>query len=171
MQEPESPDTNKACTPWAWVELVVEIKLTHTEAGFHFTGDELLRDSEAGRRSRAQLVQYATKIMHHQHRTHLFMVLITKHSARLFRWDRTGVLMSKPINLLKYPRQLLDFIYRFGQMTPEQRGHDPSATLINDHELLRAFEEHEPTDDWARECKKSIMDSKAEFPLYQVRAF
>jgi hypothetical protein len=167
-EDSEISDTDKARIAWAWVELAVEVKPTYADAGFGFNGGAFLRQSDTGRKSRAQLVQYATEIMHRQHRTHAFMVLIAKDSARLLRWDRAGAIVSEPINLLKDPYSLLNFIYRFRQMTPEQRGHDPSATLASENKLKK-FEAHIPTNKWFLKCKEDILSNSATFPIYQVR--
>ncbi|KAI0347533.1 hypothetical protein BDW22DRAFT_1351985 [Trametopsis cervina] len=166
VKDPRKP--YRAGMAYAWVELLIEVKYSHLDGGFSFDKD-LLRDSIKGKKARAQLIRYATQIMHHQHRTHLYMVCMTRSHARLLRWDRAGVLVSESIDLLAHPEQLLDFIHRFAQMTPEQRGRDPTAIPVEeDSDEFRRFRDFEPATDWARKCHKEIFADTTSFPIYKI---
>lgn len=166
VKDPRKP--YRARMSYAWVELVIEVKYSHLDGGFSFDKD-LLRDSIKGKKARAQLIRYATQIMHHQHRMHLYMVCMTRSHARLLRWDRAGVLVSESIDLAAHPEQLLDFIHRFAQMTPEQRGRDPTAILVEeDSGEFRRFKKFKAATDWARKCHKEIFADTTDFPIYKV---
>ncbi|KAI0663931.1 hypothetical protein C8Q70DRAFT_1049476 [Cubamyces menziesii] len=58
------------------------------------------------------------------------MLIIFGKMVRVMRWDRSGVVATKPFDYVAHPELLLRFIWRFGRMTPEQRGHDPTATRV-----------------------------------------
>ena len=77
-----------------------------------------------------QIMCYAGYIFDNQRRTHHFMLIIFGKKVRIIRWDRSGVVATKPFDYVAHPELLLSFIWRFGRMTPAQRGHDPTATRI-----------------------------------------
>ncbi|KAI0347527.1 hypothetical protein BDW22DRAFT_536266 [Trametopsis cervina] len=160
----------RARMAYAWVELVIEAKYKNTDAAFGFGSDKhFLRDSLVGKEARAQLIRYATEIMHRQHRMHLYMVCITRSHARLLRWDRAGVLVSESIDLAAHPEQLLDFIHRFAQMTPEQRGRDPTAILVEEgSDEFRRVKQFKGATRWARKCLKESFDDTVNFPIYKI---
>ena len=78
--------------------------------------------------TRDQMTQYSTRMQMYQFRTCAFSVGIFGKVARLFRWDRAGVLVSAPI---KYSaagnRELSEFFYRVNLMNRSQRGWDPTV--------------------------------------------
>ena len=90
--------------------------------------------------TRGQLVLYATRQQSYQFRTWIISVGIFGNVARLFRWDRTGCLVTAPINYSSTQgnQQLTEFFLRLDLMAnkPESRGWDttvknPTAWEIN----------------------------------------
>ncbi|KAK0470342.1 uncharacterized protein EV420DRAFT_1250434, partial [Desarmillaria tabescens] len=77
-----------------------------------------------GQRTRGQICAYAGATMTMQFRTHLFTVLIFGPYARLLRWDRSSVIVSRRFNYAEHPLILFRFYKRFAQLTLAQRGRD-----------------------------------------------
>ncbi|OSD01965.1 hypothetical protein PYCCODRAFT_1411808 [Trametes coccinea BRFM310] len=69
-------------------------------------------------------------IFTYQHRTSLLSFHIQDNFLRMIRWDRGGVLVSKPIDYLKDPTVLPRLLSRFARLTDEQQGLDVSATRL-----------------------------------------
>lgn len=91
---------------------------------------EFLKDDDSkntASRNRGQIVAYASEICARQHRTHCFSVSVYGSTARLFRWDRAGVIISDLIDLHKNPEILCQFLWRYSQATDPQRGYDTSV--------------------------------------------
>ncbi|KAH9889424.1 hypothetical protein C8Q73DRAFT_793621 [Cubamyces lactineus] len=120
-------------TRWAYMELSIECK---TEDVQHDPFDESNpsgdhEDASATRQDiLGQIMCYSGYIFDNQRRTHHFMLIIFGKMVRIIRWDRAGVVATKPFDYVAYPELLLSFIWRFARMTPAQRGHDPTATRI-----------------------------------------
>jgi hypothetical protein len=62
---------------------------------------------------------------------HSFSVFIFGDSARLIRWDRAGAIVSEAFDYV-HGKQLVEFFLRFDQLSPEQRGRDPTVTSPDD---------------------------------------
>lgn len=78
---------------------------------------------------RGQMTLYATRMQRYQFRTFVFSVGIFGHVARLFRWDRSGVVVSKPIMYSgEGNRELSEFFHRFDLANRTQRGWDPTVS-------------------------------------------
>ena len=77
----------------------------------------------------------------YQFRTFSFSVGIFGNVARLFRWDRSGSIVSKPIMFTeKGNRELSEFFYRFNLADPAQRGWDPTVSETTPEEAA-AFDQ------------------------------
>ncbi|KAH9889421.1 hypothetical protein C8Q73DRAFT_793618 [Cubamyces lactineus] len=126
-------------TRWAYMELSIECK---TEDVQHDPFDESNpsgdhEDASAVRKDiLGQIMCYSGYIFDNQRRTHHFMLIIFGKMVRIIRWDRAGVVATKPFDYVAYPELLLSFIWRFARMTPAQRGHDPTATRIDRDSFL-----------------------------------
>lgn len=84
-----------------------------------------------------QLTAYASSILSAQYRTHTFMVFIVKDYARLIRWDRSGVVFTKPIYFNNEPH-LIDFFIRYDIADREARGHDISVSKASSQDVALA---------------------------------
>jgi hypothetical protein len=72
---------------------------------------------------------YASRMQKHQFRTFVLSVGIFGNIARLFRWDRSGVVVSKPIMYSEEGnRELSEFFRRFDLSDRTQRGWDPTVS-------------------------------------------
>ncbi|KAK0466204.1 uncharacterized protein EV420DRAFT_1636798 [Desarmillaria tabescens] len=74
-----------------------------------------------------QMSFYAFQMLNMQFRDFAFSVSMTPHTARLLRWDRSGVIVSRAIDYRRNPRPLCLFLWRFGYATDAQRGIDVSV--------------------------------------------
>lgn len=84
--------------------------------------------------NQGQLSLYATKTFTHQHRTHLFQLLICGKLARFLMWDHSGAIVSDVFDYVAKPDLLAAFVWRYNHMTPEARGYDPNAQLASSAE-------------------------------------
>ena len=89
---------------------------------------DMAPDSMPGAMVAGQITTYATLILGSQYRMHTFLVLIVGDYARLFRWDRSGAVVSEKI---KYHEEsyLFNFLIHYNHANPAMRGHD---ITIND---------------------------------------
>jgi hypothetical protein len=75
-----------------------------------------------------RIVLFSTRLQNYQFRTWAFSVGIFGETARLFRWDRAGAIVSEPIPYYESENHdLAEFLYRFDQMNHSQRGLDPTV--------------------------------------------
>ncbi|KAH9903256.1 hypothetical protein C8Q73DRAFT_45089 [Cubamyces lactineus] len=129
----------KLATVWAHAEFVVETKHEPKLAPFSFDPDEVQKCdafSEAADRedARGQLIAYAREICARQHRRYVYLISVYRDFARFIRVDRTAALLSPPFNYVQDPTVFATFVYRYINATPEERGHDPTATRATKEE-------------------------------------
>ncbi|KAK7442200.1 hypothetical protein VKT23_016172 [Stygiomarasmius scandens] len=108
-----------------FADIFTEIKYHHDDP-FDDSGNDFEQDSISGRRIRGQLIAYAASQFAHQFRTHVFMVFIRRHTARLIRWDRAGAVVTEAFSYTKTPF-LADFYSLYTRATPQARGHDTTV--------------------------------------------
>ena len=101
------------------------------------TDNPFMSTTSLGRHVAGQITAYATSILSAQYRTHVFLILIVKDSARLLRWDRGGAVVTAPIPYNTDPH-LLDFFIRYDKATHASRGHDLTVGLPTENERLNA---------------------------------
>ena len=96
---------------------------------------------EATCASRGQMALYATRLQMYQFRTFVFSVGIFGNVARLFRWDRSGAIVSAPIMYAEEGnRELSEFFYRLNLADRAQRGWDPTVSEATSEEAV-AFDQ------------------------------
>lgn len=159
----------RASVAWAWLTCFGELKHDPNLSGYSFDDDDatLLRDTAKAITARAQNIKYMAELMYRQHRTHVFSFYGLKSRVRLLRWDRNGVLFSKPIDLLQHPERFLNFFYRMAAMSRMELGYDTTATLADtkEIEMLRLF----PTQNQhARKMLDEATTNLKEYPIYKV---
>ena len=115
------------------MELFVEFKRETASDPFADTDKpgcegQFQKPSDAACATRGRMTLYSTRMQMYQFRTCVFSVGIFGEVARLFRWDRAGVIVSSPIEYsTPGNRELAEFFYRFNRMDPAQRGWDPTV--------------------------------------------
>ncbi|KAL1939421.1 hypothetical protein VTO73DRAFT_9977, partial [Trametes versicolor] len=98
-----------------------------------FQNEEIKRRAE---RAFGQHIAYAMEIQARQHRVHLFSISIAGSCARLLRWDRSGIIVTKSFDILTCPHLLCDFLARFAFASDYERGHDGSVAMASPQEEL-----------------------------------
>ncbi|KAI0368154.1 hypothetical protein BV20DRAFT_1084536, partial [Pilatotrama ljubarskyi] len=117
---------------WTHCRLYIEFKKGNVAYDPWDDRDEKAPESDRSSRKkvRDQLIAYAQNIFHYQHRTALLSLFIIGEEFRVMWWDRSGVIVSQKTNYYKDQKPLLEFIWHFAQLSDEQQGLDPTATLI-----------------------------------------
>ena len=139
------PDTlegpNAETTSFLHMELFIELKRSTLSDPFydHPNGNMEERYSNDGNETRGQCLLYAANQLAYQHRLFAFSMVICGRQARFIRWDREGVVVSAGIDCSKRSDLVVEFLWRFNQLTDEQRGLDPTATPA-EPEQVDAFE-------------------------------
>ena len=153
------------------MSVATEVKFQESRSAFGFGGkQEFLRKGSDGREAQAQLAKYATQILFRQHRVSTFLIYVCKTKARLTRWDRTGCIVSTPIDLEKEPEKLLSFIFRLGLMSPKELGYDETAVLATSAEIQELINIHH-VNKYASDCATDILKKKTRMfhPIYKAR--
>jgi len=78
-----------------------------------------------------QSTRYAHIIQTRQFRTGVYSMSVAGTTARLLRWDRSGVIVTESFNYKSNSKSLADFVWRFSKATDEQCGFDCSAVIIH----------------------------------------
>lgn len=83
-----------------------------------------------------QVISYASLNLSHQHRTFSYAILIVGHNARILRFDRSGSLVTRAMNLLskKGAKHFCEFIWRFNMASLARRGFDLSHVAATEEE-------------------------------------
>ncbi|KAL4251394.1 hypothetical protein ABKN59_005583 [Abortiporus biennis] len=145
---PQETDKKKIPHPFAArmdytsCRLTVEDKTDHLSASFNLessTLEEFLPKGTDRIHTQGQISEHATAIIERQHRTHFFNVVTIGITVRFLRWDRAGVIVTKPIAFNKDLTRFVKFFYRFARLIPEQHGEDLSI-LKPEAEDLEALE-------------------------------
>ncbi|KAI0366917.1 hypothetical protein BV20DRAFT_1055249 [Pilatotrama ljubarskyi] len=85
-------------------------------------------------RAFGQHISYATEIFARQERIFLFSISLSGSCARLFRWDRSGVIVTRSFDMRERPDLLCEFLGRFACASDAQRGHDCTVEMATAEE-------------------------------------
>ncbi|EKM51332.1 uncharacterized protein PHACADRAFT_213176 [Phanerochaete carnosa HHB-10118-sp] len=162
-----------ARTAWAYIVTPFEIKTSLESAPFRLDVHHLEpSQTQEGRKARAQMTKYAAKIQLRQHRRFVFTVFICERIAWLFRWDRTGAIVSRPFDIFEKPELLLNFVYRIARASPTALGYDTSVEIMrpDDPQLdaFNAYRERQASDSWHRTFADDLWVNKTFYPLCKV---
>ncbi|RPD73877.1 hypothetical protein L226DRAFT_583193 [Lentinus tigrinus ALCF2SS1-7] len=64
-----------------------------------------------------------------QHRAFVFSISVFGSLTRLFRWDRSGCVVTESFDIREHPDLLCEFLWRVSQGSPTVRGHDLTVEL------------------------------------------
>ncbi|KAH9841742.1 uncharacterized protein C8Q71DRAFT_700531, partial [Rhodofomes roseus] len=144
---------NKARTSWLWATLYIEAKADEKYTPFSIPDSMRELETQKEEETQRQMSHYVSKVMQRQFLLHFFTIFTCRDVAWLLRWDRAGLVVSEPFILVKNPRLLYTFLYRFARMSDTDRGHDPSVVPATEAEaqLLRSFNKFPPPETWCRE--------------------
>ncbi|KAJ8489035.1 hypothetical protein ONZ45_g13731 [Pleurotus djamor] len=87
------------------------------------------------KRNKAQIVACLVEMASRQHRTHIFMLFVFHPYARLIRWDRSGIIITEKFSYVDNCSPMVDFLWRFSQVSEAQRGCDTAVTLASTEEM------------------------------------
>ena len=106
-----------------------------------FTVDTWAEDEGSKYRISAlgQNAYYAHMIQTRQFRTCVFSLTISGSTARIMRWDRSGVLVTSAFDYKANPLTLIEFVWRFAKANKEQQGFDRTANSTKSDEDRRSF--------------------------------
>ncbi|KAF7439781.1 hypothetical protein PC9H_000117 [Pleurotus ostreatus] len=118
-------------------------------------------ETDTAQQARDQLATHAVGFCSRQHRTHLFFVYLYYPYARLIRFDRAGALVSERFKFTNDCTPLIRFFSRLSNMTPAQRGCDPTVRVADELETKLA---RERLKEWAP-------DPKYERPVFKMEVY
>ena len=174
---PRIYESENARANWGRVELSFEFKHEASQDPVDDTSNTADGDgyyplgSDARAEVLGQIMSYAQLVFDHQPRTHHFTVVVMNDHARIFRWDRAGVVFTEKFNYKEHPHILGKFLYCFSRLDDTARGHDPTAVRVapqSEHRKLmrkrattpRVDEDGNEIDEIARKLfEKSVEDT------------
>ncbi|GJE86587.1 hypothetical protein PsYK624_026670 [Phanerochaete sordida] len=170
----EKYDAEIARCAWAWMCSLIEVKNADDKAAFHFRScrdkdgiQKFLRDSDVGKKARAQFIKFYIEAALRQHRTHFYTFYIADMYVRVFRWDRVGCIASEPIDLEKNPRQFLNILYRLATSS-EDYGADDTVFCASEEDVSEV-EAYDPGDNqYFKDYKDMMLDDQLSYPIYKV---
>lgn len=131
--EPTSPAVD-----WSRIQLSIEVKSKSRKDPFVDTNVDGKSDSADRLEVLGQILDYMKHVFDHQHRTCQYMVIIVEENARLLRIDRSGIFATKAFNFKTNGTPLIDFLWRFARLSPEERGEDATAERVpHDSNIVR----------------------------------
>ncbi|KAI0066745.1 hypothetical protein BV25DRAFT_1849414 [Artomyces pyxidatus] len=140
---------------WPDLELHLEVKTEKEDPfvdpsqGSDNRSCEFEHDSGVADKARGQIISYAQAQQSSQFRIFTFSVcLIGTNMARLIRWDRTGAVVSERFHWRGRSTTLVEFLWRFEHLSPEERGHDTNVTEASDDEVGLALPVLEASNHW-----------------------
>ncbi|KAI0741133.1 hypothetical protein C8Q76DRAFT_609013 [Earliella scabrosa] len=136
-----APSLSEENANWAAVDVPIELKPDDAKDD-PFDDDAKDFEPTSGHRKEnlGQILSYCALVCAKQHRTHLFTAIIFGNMARLVRWDRAGVVVTRKFNYVENPHMLGRFFWRIARLCDTQRGYDPTATfLVTESEEYRAM--------------------------------
>ncbi|EIW53538.1 uncharacterized protein TRAVEDRAFT_52666 [Trametes versicolor FP-101664 SS1] len=92
-----------------------------------------------------QNIAYATEISARQYRNHCFSLSMSGSQARLMRWDRAGLIITRSFDIKADPEFLCEFVWRFAHMTESERGLDLTvepASKAEEEVFVKAIKAH-----------------------------
>ncbi|KZT27183.1 hypothetical protein NEOLEDRAFT_1240477 [Neolentinus lepideus HHB14362 ss-1] len=104
-------------------------------------------DAEERESVRGQIIGYAEAMFSHQHRTHVFSLLVLGEHVRFIRWDRSGAIVSQLVHYVEDPEILAHFLWRFSNLAPSQAGFDLTAEEIDEESLEYHLMKSGPNDE------------------------
>ncbi|TBU48236.1 hypothetical protein BD309DRAFT_949941 [Dichomitus squalens] len=112
---------------WPHIEVVIEVKKTSSSTTMT-TADAPTSPLPLPHQSdRGQLIDYGIEVLNRQHRLFCFAIVILDDTARLLRYDRTGITMTSKFDYLERPEVIGRFFYRLSLATRMERGYDPTV--------------------------------------------
>ncbi|KAH9889879.1 hypothetical protein C8Q73DRAFT_736310 [Cubamyces lactineus] len=84
-----------------------------------------------------QNIAYATELCARQFRHCCFSISLSGCWARLMRWDRSGLVVTRTFDLHHEPEILCEFLWRYAHMSEAERGMDLSVEVASEAEEIK----------------------------------
>ncbi|RPD57770.1 hypothetical protein L226DRAFT_615155 [Lentinus tigrinus ALCF2SS1-7] len=123
-------------TDWSHLEITIVCKRDFAEDPFDNTTANAESFAEARKSALGQILSYAELVLQNQHRKHHFMIMFLGTFARLVCIDRACIFATRRFSYVENESWLMEFLWRYGKLTPGQRGFDPSARRLHPEESL-----------------------------------
>ncbi|TFY53934.1 hypothetical protein EVG20_g9909, partial [Dentipellis fragilis] len=178
--EKTSYDNNQASADWAHMISPIEVQLDEDPKSFEYSS-ESKTDSVAD--SHGEMARYATEVLRRQHRQFVVSAFIQNSTVRFYRWDRSGIIVSEPVDFHAEPEHLMRFFYWLALADRDQgSGYDTTVAraTAEDIECLETFRQtldHPTADDppevvdsaqtFYLEHIKAILDNQINYPVYK----
>ncbi|RDX49876.1 hypothetical protein OH76DRAFT_1482696 [Lentinus brumalis] len=91
-------------------------------------------DATSPREAFGQHVAHVAEVFARQHRISFYSIAIFGSFARIFRWERSGCVVTESFDIHEHPNLLCDFLWRFSQVPHAIRGHDMSVEAARPEE-------------------------------------
>ncbi|KAL1950768.1 hypothetical protein VTO73DRAFT_5892 [Trametes versicolor] len=82
-------------------------------------------------------IAFAMEVFARQHRLVVFSISMAGSFARIFRWDRAGCIVTEAFDIREHSELLLEFIWRFSQVSHTERGYDLTVAPATTQEEMR----------------------------------
>ncbi|KAG6858274.1 hypothetical protein C0995_001229, partial [Termitomyces sp. Mi166 len=157
----EDLDVSEKVTQFGELELHTELKPHNTDDAFRDPPENMPRGgwpfesaTLAGRRSRGQLISYATEWFARQHRCHAFTIFLFGTYVRFIRWDRAGAIVSEEFDFRSDCSHLVEFLWRFSHLDDAGRGKDPCVRRATPEEAEIA---HRELKEWKPKAERPVI--------------
>ncbi|KAI0703015.1 hypothetical protein BC835DRAFT_1410814 [Cytidiella melzeri] len=137
--------------------------------------ESLLKLADDSIETFAQLAFYAQEVFSHQHRLHLFQLLICGVTARFLFWDHSGVIVSDRFDYTEQPSLLALYLWRYNHMSAAVRGLDSTARRATPNEakvFKEAVEEFLENMDNIDHPRRNLLNGaetlSAQYPVYKI---
>ncbi|KAH9983182.1 hypothetical protein BJV77DRAFT_1073029 [Russula vinacea] len=148
-------NTPTASTDWKWHLAASIIEVKPKTSSDPFNDDGKYKDNDTHDKIVVQISKYARNLLQGNSSCFVFLLGVYGHNARIYRFDRSGVIVSKAFNYISSPEHLGEFLWRL--VHPENSrpgiiGSDTTITRPTSEEAQRMLDavrdvvrRHDPT--------------------------
>ncbi|KAI0767055.1 hypothetical protein C8Q74DRAFT_927825 [Fomes fomentarius] len=137
---------------WSRIEIGIEMKDNWVTED-PWDEDQPFDEAIGEKRLKAfgQLLSYVELVFKYQQRTAFYMILFLSEYARLIRFDRSSIVVTRNFNYKAEPQKIARFLWAYAQQPHDRfRGHDTTATRIEpDSHLWKTMTDKKPEADAA----------------------
>ncbi|KAH9988492.1 hypothetical protein BJV77DRAFT_1160979 [Russula vinacea] len=144
-------NTPTASTDWKWHLAASIIEVKPKTSSDPFNDDGKYKDDDTHDEIVVQISKYARNLLQGNSSCFVFLLGVYGHNARIYRFDRSGVIVSKAFNYISSPEHLGEFLWRLvhpKNSSPGIIGSDTTITRPTSKEIERMLaivQRHHPT--------------------------
>ncbi|KAH9986257.1 hypothetical protein BJV77DRAFT_965291 [Russula vinacea] len=144
-------NTPTASTDWKWHLAASIIEVKRKASSDPFNDDGKYKDNDTHDEIIVQISKYARNMLQGNSSCFVFLLGVYGHNARIYRFDRSGVIVSKAFNYISSPEFLGEFLWRLvhpENSSPGIIGSDTTITRPTSQEaqrMLAIVQRHHPT--------------------------